>query len=133
MYEVLILFLCFQLEICTSFWTLPTQMRWPWVKRPWRRSSWQVGVKGHCMLGKQSDFFSLIQFIPQKVGMFSELNEQIQGYTSEWDTGNRFLSFFFYTWWWAFTMPIVKAYSAPSCGIITVLVLVLWLIIRNII
>lgn len=59
------------------------------------------------MLEKQSDFFSLIQFIPQKVGMCSELNEQIQGYTSELDTGNRFLSFFFLH----MMMSIYDAYS----------------------
>lgn len=63
------------------------------------------------MLGKQSDFFSLIQFIPQNVGTFtgSELNEQIQGYTSELDTGNtcRFLSFFFLH----MMMSIYDAYS----------------------
>lgn len=59
------------------------------------------------MLGKQSDFFSLIQFVPQNVGMCSELNEQIQGYTSELDTGNRFLSFFFLH----MMMSIYDAYS----------------------
>lgn len=66
--------------------------------------------------------------------MCSELNEQIQGYTSELDTGNRFLSFFFLHMMMSIYDAKVKAYSAPSCEIFTVLVhvLVLWLIIRNI-
>lgn len=38
---------CFQLEMYISSWTLPTQMRWQWVKRPKKRSSWQVRVQGH--------------------------------------------------------------------------------------
>lgn len=38
--------------------------------------------------------------------MCSELNEQIQGYTSELDTGNRFLSFFKHM-----MMSIYDAYS----------------------
>ena len=38
---------CFQLEMYISSWTLPTQMRWQWVKRPKKRSSWQVRVQVH--------------------------------------------------------------------------------------